>query len=165
MDVSCPRCKTEYEFDDARVPESGVTVKCTSCNHVFRVRKKSAPAPAPQLPSLMARVGDETIPAKSPMLQQPATREWKVRQPSGNIFSFKELTTLQKWIVERKVSRDDEISLTGEAWKRLGNIAELASFFQIVDDAKKVHELEALQQMKDKLSTRPEAEAMPPPPP
>src|SRR5262245_47649213 len=163
MDVSCPRCKTEYEFDDARVPESGVTVKCTSCNHVFRVRKKAAaaaPAPAPMPAMPMSRVGDETIPHKS----SQAPREWKVRQPSGNIFSFKELTTLQKWIVERKVSRDDEISLTGEAWKRLGNIAELASFFQIVDDAKKVHELEAMQQMKDKLATRPDTEPDAPPP-
>lgn len=175
MDVSCPRCKTEYEFDDARVPDTGVTVKCTSCNHVFRVRKKSQPTmttsmPAVQLSALQSqpppslpKVGDETIPAKSPQAAA-AVREWKVRQPSGNIFSFKELTTLQKWIVERKVSRDDEISLTGEAWKRLGNIAELASFFQIVDDAKKVHELEAMQQM-NKVSTRPDAGAAPPPPP
>ncbi len=179
MDVNCPRCKTEYEFDDARVPDSGVTVKCTSCNHVFRVRKKSAPTATMSQPAFVPtpKVGDETLPAKSSQLQQAPVREWKVRQPSGNIFSFKELTTLQKWIVERKVSRDDEISLTGEAWKRLGNIAELASFFQIVDDAKKVHELEALQQMKDKLSTKPgvdpqsvapsssPAPVAPPPPP
>jgi len=178
MDVSCPRCKTEYEFDDARVPDSGVTVKCTSCNHVFRVRKKTAPTSTTSQPAFVPtpKVGDETLPARSPQLQQAAVREWKVRQPSGNIFSFKELTTLQKWIVERKVSRDDEISLTGEAWKRLGNIAELASFFQIVDDAKKVHELEALQQMKEKVSTKPGVEpqpvapapppqAKPPPPP
>ena len=174
MDVSCPRCKTEYEFDDARVPDSGVTVKCTSCNHVFRVRKKSAPTMTTSMPALVApppKVSDETIPHRSPQAAQ-APREWKVRQPSGNIFSFKELTTLQKWIVERKVSRDDEISLTGEAWKRLGNIAELASFFQIVDDAKKVHELEAMQQMKDQVSTKPDAAAavappaaQPPPPP
>lgn len=173
MDVSCPRCKTEYEFDDARVPDSGVTVKCTSCNHVFRVRKKSAPSAsaiaaaaitAPAAPPVQ-RVSDETIPAKAVTGLQPAVREWKVRQPSGNIFSFKELTTLQKWIVERKVSRDDEISLTGEAWKRLGNIAELASFFQVVDDAKKVQELEALQQMQGKVSTKPEAPSAPPPPP
>src|SRR5437763_13970334 len=138
MDVSCPRCKTDYEFDDARVPDSGVTVKCTQCSHVFRVRKKSVP-----LKGL-----DDGEPKA-----QAAAREWKVRQPSGNIFSFKELTTLQKWIVERKVTRDDEISLTGEAWKRLGNIAELASFFQVVDDAKRAAELQAMAQMQEKLSS------------
>ncbi|MEO1172799.1 MAG: tetratricopeptide repeat protein, partial [Myxococcota bacterium] len=45
------------------------------------------------------------------------------------------LTTLQRWIVERKVSRDDEISRTGQKWERLGNIAELATFFQVVEQA------------------------------
>ncbi|HVE87328.1 MAG TPA: tetratricopeptide repeat protein, partial [Myxococcales bacterium] len=43
------------------------------------------------------------------------------------------------------VSREDEISLTGESWKRLGNIAELASFFQVVDEAQKAQQLAALQ--------------------
>ena len=33
------------------------------------------------------------------------------------------------------MSRDDEISRTGEQWKRLGGIAELASFFHIVEQA------------------------------
>jgi len=60
-----------------------------------------------------------------------------VRQSNGNIFTFRELTTLQKWIIEQKVSRDDEISLAGEQWKRLGNIAELASFFQVVEAAER----------------------------
>jgi hypothetical protein len=60
-----------------------------------------------------------------------------VRQASGNIFTFRELTTLQKWIIEQKVARDDEISLSGDQWKRLGNIAELASFFQVVEAAER----------------------------
>ena len=133
MDVRCERCKTEYEFDDARITEAGVTVKCTTCSHVFKVKKKALVVTVP------VEAGDELVPG-GPAAPPPATtpqREWKVRQASGNVFTFKELTTLQKWIVERKVSRDDEISLTGESWKRLGNIAELASFFQVVDEAQK----------------------------
>lgn len=128
MDVTCPRCATEYEFEESRVPAEGVTVKCTSCGHVFRVKKViNAPQPESTLP-----------PA-------PPPREWKVRQPNGNVFEFKELTTLQKWIVERKVGRDDEISLLGDSWKRLGNISELASFFQVVDDARRGEQLASLQ--------------------
>jgi predicted Zn finger-like uncharacterized protein len=115
MDVSCPQCRTEYEFEDARIPDDGLTVKCTQCAHVFRMKKRD-----PEIP----RAEDS----------QPG-REWRLRQASGNVFTFRWLTTLQKWIVERKVQRDDEISLTGETWKRLGDIAELASFFQVVDDA------------------------------
>jgi predicted Zn finger-like uncharacterized protein len=121
MDVTCPRCGTEYEFEEARVPADGVTVKCTSCSHVFRVKKViNAPEVEPPLP-----------PA-------PLPREWKVRKPDGNLFEFKELTTLQKWIVERKVGRDDEISL-------LGDSSELASFFQVVDDARRGEALAAQQ--------------------
>ncbi len=116
MDVSCPQCKTEYEFEDARIPDDGLTVKCTQCAHVFRMKKRALDLPRPTEDS------------------QPG-REWRLRQPSGNTFNFRRLTTLQKWIVERKVQKDDEISLTGDSWKRLGDIAELASFFQVVDDA------------------------------
>ena len=116
MDVSCPQCKTEYEFEDARIPDDGLTVKCTQCAHVFRMKKK-----APELP----RPTEDSQPG----------REWRLKQASGTIFNFRRLTTLQKWIVERKVQKEDEISLTGDSWKRLGDIAELASFFQVVDDA------------------------------
>ena len=74
-----------------------------------------------------------------------AQREWKIRQPNGNAYVCKELTTLQKWIIEGKVGRDDEISLSGETWKRLGNIPELASFFQVVEDAAKARAFDALR--------------------
>jgi predicted Zn finger-like uncharacterized protein len=122
MDVRCEKCKTEYEFDEARITEAGVTVKCTTCGHVFRVKKKTLAVTMP-VSSL------ETTPSGN------RPREWKLRQPSGSVVSFKELTTLQKWIVERKASRDDEISITGESWKPLGSIVELAPFFQIVEEA------------------------------
>lgn len=143
MDVGCPKCQTEYELDDARVTEDGVTVKCTTCGHVFRVKKK-------QLVVTLPAKGDGPVqnlgaPGHSSELPPaPPSREWKLRQPSGNVFPCRDLTMLQKWIIEGKVARDDEISLSGETWKRLGNIPELASFFQIVDDASKVRALEAL---------------------
>ncbi len=40
MDVRCPNCQTEYELDESRLKPAGVTVKCASCEHVFRVRKR-----------------------------------------------------------------------------------------------------------------------------
>jgi predicted Zn finger-like uncharacterized protein len=119
MDVRCAHCGTEYEFDEDKVPAGGVTVKCTDCGHIFKVAKAVA---APETPAALSD-------------SSPRAEKWMVRQTSGNLFEFKELTTLQKWIVERKVSRGDEISRTGDNWKRLGDIAELASFFQVVDAA------------------------------
>src|SRR2546422_756490 len=60
MDVRCERCNTEYEFDEAKVTEAGVTVKCANCGNLFKVRRRpdsgnghaqAAPAPtlAPQV--------------------------------------------------------------------------------------------------------------------
>ncbi len=184
MDVRCERCKTQYELDDSRISETGVTVQCTTCHHVFVVKKKalvvtvpvrpdkvpsgpvsdpsSAPPPSGMRPlsppiDMPPPVASASPPpaAPPPAASEPASlalppgaagpgaREWRVRQASGNLFTFKDLTTLQKWIVERKVARGDEISLTGDAWKRLGDIAELATFFQLVDEAQKAAVLQA----------------------
>lgn len=132
MDVSCPRCQTEYDFDEARIPDDGITVKCTQCGHVFRVKRR-APAELPP---------------------PPIAREWKIRRRStGTTSTCRELTSLQQWIVEGKVMRDDEISLTGDTWKRLGDIPELASFFQVVEDAAKGRAYDAVRS------------SVPPPPP
>ena len=121
MDVRCERCGTEYEFEDDRVTEEGVTVKCSTCGHLFKIRKKSFVLTEPVV------LGKKD--------EGEGGRNWMVRKGDGTVLTFKELTTLQKWIVERKVSRDDEISRSGESWKRLGEITELASFFQVVDQA------------------------------
>ena len=143
MDVRCERCRAQYVFDDAQVTEAGLTVQCSNCGHLFRVKKKALvvtvpvrPGESTEVPAIVApALSAATTPAPPHPGASAEKREWRVRQANGNVFTFKELTTLQKWIVERKVSRDDEISLSGDQWKRLGNIAELASFFQVVEAA------------------------------
>jgi len=160
MDVRCERCRAQYVFDDDQVTAAGLTVQCTNCAHVFRVKKKELVVTVPVRPDELDRTplpataaaprpggtrgSLPAIPAVRPSgaaapqpLEPERAREWRVRQASGNIFTFRELTTLQKWIVEQKVSRDDEISLSGDQWKRLGNIAELATFFQVIEAAER----------------------------
>jgi predicted Zn finger-like uncharacterized protein len=114
MDVRCDRCQTEYEFDEARLTEAGVAVKCTACGNVFKVRRP---------PSAVATIE----------LERP--RQWKVRRADGQVYALKDLPELQRWIVERRVSRDDEVSLSGDAWRQLGSMPELASFFEVVEAA------------------------------
>jgi predicted Zn finger-like uncharacterized protein len=235
MDVRCEKCSTVYEFDDSRVGEQGVTVKCTQCGNLFKVKRRgqtaensmgaaaarspayigptrtphpeepgtrppmqpppmqppretfqpprertptpvreampttreraATPAPrertatppprttSPGIPVLgktppsPARPGASaghapTIPAEGQRIPTPARgveTGWMIRMAAtGDVFRFRELTTLQQWIVERKVTRDDEISRGGESWKRLGGIAELESFFHIVEQAEAV---------------------------
>src|SRR5690349_3786519 len=126
MDVRCDKCSTEYEFDENRVGANGVTVKCTACGHVFKVhRSRSAPPPR----------------ATTTLGKGPQGREWLVRKPDSQMIAFRELTTLQKWIVEGRINRDDEISKNGETWKRLGNILELEPFFSVYEKARALNEL------------------------
>ncbi|HXK21045.1 MAG TPA: zinc-ribbon domain-containing protein [Myxococcota bacterium] len=37
MIVTCERCSTQFQLDDARVPQRGVRVRCSRCKHAFRV--------------------------------------------------------------------------------------------------------------------------------
>lgn len=45
--------------------------------------------------------------------------------------------TLHKWIIEHRVGRGDRLSRAGDPWQRLGDMAELAPFFDIVDSAER----------------------------
>ncbi|MCA9667532.1 MAG: zinc-ribbon domain-containing protein, partial [Myxococcales bacterium] len=136
MDITCPSCGTEYEFDDAKVSVAGVTVKCTSCSYTFKVRKRAVVETTP----LGSGGGGGSGAAAAAAANgngglADGKKLWMIRTTGGQLLKFKELPTLQQWIVERKVKRDDEISRSGDTWKRLGDIAELASFFQVVDAA------------------------------
>ncbi len=191
MDVRCEKCKTEYELEDSRVTNKGVTVKCTQCGHLFRVRrragtgvteaptnkngaetkgrKKTVPGrfagakPKRQIPDLNVggsqtrepqesaekkaasdnTAGEKAAKGQGQTEEQPAAKRWLIRRTSGEVFQFKELTTLQQWIVEEKVDREDEISKSGKAWEKLGAIEELKSFFTVVDQARQARLVKA----------------------
>lgn len=102
MDVTCERCSTEYEFDDALVSERGTTVKCTNCGFQFKVRRT-----------------DGALPEK-----------WVVRTLGGRELEFKMLRELQAAITQGQITRDDVISRGNARPRRLGSIAELEPFFK-----------------------------------
>ena len=89
MDVRCEQCQTEYELDEARVTEQGVTVKCTQCGHMFKVRRRAGTPPPAPIPTA----------APPPAALAGAPSVWLIRNNIGEIRRFKELTTLQQWIV------------------------------------------------------------------
>src|SRR3954471_18069206 len=102
MDVTCERCGTAYEFDDALVSERGTTVKCTSCGNQFKVRRPQ-PAGAPE--------------------------RWLVRTIDGRELEFRALRELQAAIAQALITRDDVLTRGGSRPRRLGSIAELEPFF------------------------------------
>lgn len=116
MDVRCSRCGVEYEFEDEKVKPTGVTVKCTSCGHVFKVRRPDDGGP-PTTPS-ESRTG------------------WTVRHVDGTVTQFHDMTTLQRWIVEGRLRPEAELAVPGGGWRPLSQIPELVSFFDIVRAAR-----------------------------
>jgi predicted Zn finger-like uncharacterized protein len=121
MDVRCDRCQTEYELDDESVAEGGASVQCTSCGNTFvvgRDRRPETPSPAP-----------------SNAAGGPTTSSWMLTTEEGKTHRFHDSTTLQKWVVERRVGRADRVCPPGGAWRRLGDVDELRPFFDVVDQA------------------------------
>jgi predicted Zn finger-like uncharacterized protein len=110
MDVKCERCNTEYEFDDALVSGRGTTVKCTNCGHKFKIRRSD---------------GDFS------------EDFWNVTTGDGRTLVFTSLRELQRAIQSYLVERNDRLSRGGLPQKPIGQIPELAPFFEQREAAKK----------------------------
>ena len=41
MIVTCEQCSTQFQLDDAKVPERGVRVRCSRCKHAFYVKPET----------------------------------------------------------------------------------------------------------------------------
>src|SRR6185369_13593508 len=124
MDVRCDRCETEYELDDDSVTEGGASVQCTTCGHTFVVGPDGVTIAqiVPTPPGGLADLG-------------PQAADWLLATEDGQTHRFRDLTTLQKWVVERKVTREDRVSQKGGRWRPLGEVSELEPFFEVVAQA------------------------------
>jgi len=110
MDVRCPRCATDYEFDDALISERGTTVKCTNCGHQFKIFPQSGTG---------------------------APERWLVTTRAGEELVYTSLKELQKGIAAGKVALDDLLSRGNHPPRPLRSIAELEGFFRLKADAPK----------------------------
>jgi predicted Zn finger-like uncharacterized protein len=103
MDVTCDRCKAEYEFDEALLGEKGTTVKCSACGHVFRVMPPDREVGRAQLRLRYAK--------------------------DGSVQNLGSLRELQQRIRAGEVSLDDELGRDGFAFRALRDVPELKNFF------------------------------------
>jgi predicted Zn finger-like uncharacterized protein len=101
MEITCKRCYTEYDFDDALVSERGTTVRCTQCGEQFRVFRP---------PSLRPE-------------------RWVINRTDGRELVFTNLRDLQRAILNVQVGRRDMLTHDGEPPRPLGSIEELKPFF------------------------------------
>src|SRR5262245_20930009 len=100
MDVRCERCLTVYEFDDSQVGEAGVTVKCTQCGNLFKVKKRANTAEL-QLGAAVARSPEYVPPVATPPPNPERSgspqveANWMLRRAaSGSVFRFRALESL-----------------------------------------------------------------------
>jgi predicted Zn finger-like uncharacterized protein len=101
MDIRCDRCGTEYELDEAQVPDAGIAIKCATCEHVFTVTK-------PTHPPVTVRI---------------------VRDGVTSHLTIPDEDTLVQWIGEGRLLRSDVISFDGASWTALGDVPEIAGGF------------------------------------
>ena len=102
MDVTCDKCGAEYEFDETLLGDKGATVKCSSCNHVFRVLGRKEPG----RPALKLRFAS-----------------------TGRVETLSSLRELQLRVRNGEVSADDLLGRDGFEYRRLGDVPELKNFF------------------------------------
>jgi predicted Zn finger-like uncharacterized protein len=150
MEVRCERCRAQYVFADDQVTEQGLTVRCSNCGHLFKVKKKalvvtlpvSADEAAKEQPVSAADTARAAAvqAAAQAVMADAERREWTLRQPGGQTYGFRDMSTLHRWIVERKAHREDEMRRADEPWRRLGTIPELQSFFAVVEAAERANQ-------------------------
>lgn len=128
MDAVCPHCSTQYDFDESRIPPEGLDVRCSHCGDVFHARPDQVsvgdgPEPKVVIDASLA------VQTQAELPDQP----WRVQTARGEELELHDFSVLQRWIIERRVARDDLISRTGKRWRPLGDIVELSSFFLAVE--------------------------------
>ena len=55
------------------------------------------------------------------------------KRNSSQVLRCPDLLTLRQWIAEKRLTRDDEVSRTGQKWRKMGTIVEFESLFYGVD--------------------------------
>ena len=65
MIVACERCKTRFQLDDARVPATGIRVRCSRCKHAFVVQRPGQDA-ADTLHAVAAEAAQRGVAAPPP---------------------------------------------------------------------------------------------------
>ncbi|HEX7501077.1 MAG TPA: zinc-ribbon domain-containing protein, partial [Polyangia bacterium] len=122
MDIRCGRCQSESQVEDANVSDLGTEVRCSDCGHVFLVKRQGSAASTANT-------------SREPKGKSAGT--WVIETEAGRPLRLRDLTTLHKWIIERRVGREDRLARDGAPWQRLGDVAQLVPFFDIAESAER----------------------------
>lgn len=163
VNIQCENCAAEHDLDPpAWVLSSGrpFRFRCSVCGHSqmasppttiglpddaptpgpVKQREASAPSAAEGTPVQASTTDDEAAPTPMPVSAPPSeTSEGGTEaqgvflKQDGKVYLVKDWATLQRWIMERRVGREDLVSDGGVRWEPIGSRAELGSFFAAVE--------------------------------
>ena len=133
MQIVCPKCQAEYELDPPAAPfarDQDLVFRCSACSASIPLRRDASAQPA-----VDEEKSAESAPADSPAA--PDGPAGFVLRQEGNTYHVRDEAMLQRWIAERRIWPDDEVSESGGAWKRVGDVESYRVFFSLVDEAER----------------------------
>lgn len=131
MLIVCDNCGAEYEVDVdddvGSAPGRGLRFRCNACGHTFSISDDSAHSGELASDGGVSHppIGDGGAP---PMLLKQ----------EGKVYQVEDVATLQRWIVERRVLREDLLSIGGLKWEPVGGRRDLQIFFHLVEHAERL---------------------------
>ena len=137
MRITCPSCESEYAFQDDRIPSRGAKVKCSNCEHVFTIHR---PDSGPVL--------QESSSKKKRKIGKLTKKVLYLRQ-EGRVYTVRDLSLLQRWVIEKRVLATDEVSADGESWELASRLNQLRAFFAVLRQLRETRR--ELQQTREHL--------------
>jgi len=134
MQIVCPHCQAEVDWDQTRADQDVDRVHCESCSNSFLVRIKR---------------GDTSVKLDGAGRE---TFQWYVRKVDGTLLSFPTDTRFKEGIVKGLVDLDDEVSGDGRTWTRIDTVPLIAGFMKRWEDLR----AEVPQQAPRREGTDPE---------
>lgn len=87
-------------------------------------------------------------------LKGDASNQHRIRLSSGEVFVARDLATVQRWIVEHRLLREDEMAAPGSTFLKLGDLSDLSAFFEVVDAADQAIAAKSAPAVKPEDSTQ-----------
>ncbi len=108
------------------------TTLSTASREGLPVVKPGEP-PEDSIPPNAASTGEIDIPMPSSAsdldFREVGITTWKVKVAIGLIYDFSDISTLKKYLTDKKVTEDDLISHNAKDWVRIGDITDLDTHF------------------------------------
>ncbi|MBN95052.1 MAG: hypothetical protein CL928_13450, partial [Deltaproteobacteria bacterium] len=134
MRIVCPNCSAEYFLEADQVDAAGTTAQCSACNHTFVAHPEPGEV-TDVVPTEPDGHAAEQELGGAAAESSGDGQVWYLAQ-GGRVYKVKDLATLQRWVVEKRVLPTDRISNDGQTWTEVTQRADLRPFFAILEQLK-----------------------------